>query len=155
MSDWSLVDFSDTSLWKEVSAIDMENVAGGNDTIHMSYGRILALGGGGADVLTALGSDNSGNANSRDTAIFAGDSAQVVLTPDDEALLVQLFETLVDSNGRTHFTGISGSTGYAADRIELGSGHMLAIGGEGDDTIKNGDGRALVLGDNGRMEFMS
>ena len=153
VSDWSLVDFSDTSSWKEVSATDMNNVAGGNDTIHMSYGRILALGGGGSDVLTALGSDNTGNANSRDTAIFAGDSAQVVLTPDDEALLVQLFETLVDSNGRTHFTGISGSTGYAADRIELGSGHMLAIGGEGDDTIKNGDGRALVLGDNGRMEF--
>ena len=153
VSDWSLVDFSDTSSWKEVSATDMNNVAGGNDTIHMSYGRILALGGGGSDVLTALGSDNTGNANSRDTAIFAGDSAQVVVTPDDEALLVQLFETLVDSDGRTHFTGIPGSTGYSADRIELGSGYMLAIGGEGDDTIKNGDGRAIVIGDNGRMEF--
>jgi hypothetical protein len=153
VSDWAAVDFSDITLWKEVSATDIENVAGGNDTIHMSYGRIAALGGGGADVLTALGSDNSGNENSRDTAIFAGDSAKVVLTPDDEKLLVQLFETLVDSNGRTHFTGLPGSTGYASDRIELGSGHMLAIGGEGDDSIENGDGRAIVLGDNGRMEF--
>ena len=102
---------------EEVSATDANNVAGGNDTIHMSYGRILALVGGGSDVLKALGSDNTGNANSRDTAIFAGDSAQVVMTPDDEALLVQLFETLVDGDGRTHFTGIPGSTGYSADRI--------------------------------------
>jgi Ca2+-binding RTX toxin-like protein len=110
------------------------------------------MGGGGADTLTALGSDNTGN-NGTGSAIFAGDSAYLSLTSDLDEWKVQLFESRRGPDGDLNLTGTRGTDAYGRDVIDLGSGHLLAIGGEGDDSIRNGDGSAIVLGDHGEMIF--
>ena len=74
----------------------------------MSYGRLVAMGGGGADTLTGLGSDNAGNGGTA-SAIFAGDSAYLSLTSDPDELKVQIFESRRGPDGDLNLTGTRGS----------------------------------------------
>lgn len=159
VSDWAdatVVDFTDKEVWFAPTSASQEekNLTGGDDTIHMSYGRLVAMGGGGADTLTGLGGYTAANGD-LPSAIFAGDSARLSLTSDPEEWKVQIFESrrAPPPAEDLDLTGARGSATYGKDVIDLGSGHLLAIGGEGDDTIRNGDGRAIVLGDHGEMVF--
>ncbi len=154
VSDWSSVDFTDPAVWFTPSSASQEekNLTGGDDTIDMSYGRLVAMGGGGADTLRAIGSYNTGNGG-KASAIFAGDSAHLSLTSDPDEWKVQLFESRRGPDGDLNLTGTGGTNADGRDVIDLEYGHLLAIGGEGDDSIRNGDGSAIVLGDHGEMDF--
>ena len=159
VTDWSdttQVDFTASDVWTTTSQPDdlaIKNRTGGDDTISLSFGRLLAFGGGGSDIVTARGTDNSGNKNSRNLGLFAGDMATAIFTPDADAFKVQTFGTGRDSDERIVLSGVLGVADWGLDSIKLGSGNMYAIGGEGADIIENGNGDAIVIGDMGDMMF--
>ncbi|GMA79011.1 hypothetical protein GCM10025880_54280 [Methylorubrum aminovorans] len=99
---------------------------GGNDTIDVGAGDNVVIAGAGSDVVTALG----GN----DAVIGDGGFAEF------------------DAGVRVVFVSAD-TTGAGNDRIAVGDGDNVVLGGSGTDTITTGAGVDVVLGDNGTIRF--
>ncbi|MFF9468200.1 MULTISPECIES: hypothetical protein [unclassified Methylobacterium] len=99
---------------------------GGNDTIDVGAGDNVVIAGAGSDVVSAL----DGN----DAVIGDGGYAE--------------FEAGV----RVVFVSAD-ATGAGNDRIAVGDGDNVVLGGSGTDTITTGAGADIVLGDNGTIRF--
>jgi len=105
----------------------LEPGIGGNDTILGGEGNDVILGGFGADTIDAGNGDNA----------VVGDSGEVQVRGTQ---WVTLFSTDPNYGGD--------------DWITSGNGSDVIIGGSGHDHVQTGDGRKVILGDNGAANFI-
>ena len=99
----------------------------GDDVIRIGHGDSVILGGSGSD------------------QIVAGNGHSVVLGDNGQASFDALGRVLL---ARTTAPAIGGH-----DRITIGDGGSVALGGAGDDAIATGSGDDVILGDNGVASF--
>ncbi|MCX7396249.1 MAG: calcium-binding protein, partial [Planctomycetales bacterium] len=115
----------------------MTPTVSGSDTITVSEGYNVIIGGSGQDSVTvqagALGAPPA-------TAIVLGDNGMMLLSPSGNLLSIQSLSS--DTNG-------------AADTVSLTSGTNAVIGGAGADEITAGGGTNTVIGDNGEAFFFA
>ena len=103
---------------------------GGKDFLTPGHGNNTAIGGADDDNITC-GDDND---------LVAGDSVQMVFSPEDD--LIQNIKSLNEGTG-----------GF--DTIDLGNGNNVGIGGAKSDTITSGTGNDIVAGDSVEIEFFA
>ncbi|MFO0942483.1 MAG: hypothetical protein U0930_17230 [Pirellulales bacterium] len=108
---------------------------GSNDLINASAGADIVLGGTGNDFIDA------GSATTNDTSrdIVLGDNGEAVFNQQGS---LELIRTLNPSIG-------------GDDGITTGGGNDIVLGGFGADTIDSGTEADVVLGDNGRLDYLS
>ncbi len=116
------------TLLSSITTTGFNQNLGGDDTISVGNGTMVAFGGYGNDSITA----GTGTVT---FSIFVGDNGTATY---DATGLVAMVTT----------TDTSNSTG-GNDSIKAGDGNDIAIGGVDNDTITLANGNAYVLGDNG------
>ena len=117
------------ALYQQVSSAQGIDSSGGDDSIVSGEGAKLIIGGAGADRIS------SGSGDDRvlgDNGSFSFDAAGRL------------------SSMRSTQTGQGGD-----DRIDVGAGNNLVIGGAGSDHISSGDGNDLILGDSGELSMFA
>ncbi|MEZ6122879.1 MAG: calcium-binding protein [Planctomycetaceae bacterium] len=114
----------------------INDAVGADDSIEVSGGHSLVMGGAGSDTITGIDPTNT---DPPPVMIVAGDAAQAEY---DDAGVLRVFFTKSPAAG-------------AADVITLASAGDIVFGGAGNDIISAGDGRNLIVGDNGQAIFSS
>jgi len=126
----------------DTNALDIDRIFstepndGGNDTITTGNADDLIVGGQGADTIAAGNGDN----------LVFGDNGQVTAATSDAnrftswTITLGLVETIQSLIG-------------GADSITTGTGTDILLGGIGGDTLNAGEGRNIVLGDSGYIDW--
>ena len=109
---------------------------GGNDTINVGSGSVIAIGGYGSDTITG-GTDSN---------VIIGDNGEIDAAAADSPRFGSLPITL--GVVKTTYPG-DGSD----DTITTGSVSDVVLGGPGADTITTGGGTNVVLGDDGQIDW--
>ena len=132
-SDGSAVD--PNARYRSLFATVLQPFTGGDDSLRLSSGELIAFGGAGSDRIEA-------STVAGDTGILFGDAGTVIYAADGSGQLAQI-NTLADSSGGN-------------DTVSAGAGSLYLLGGAGGDVLAAtaaSNATRIVLGDTGQVNF--